>query len=350
MKIGITGLPSAGKTTIFNALTGSEADVSMYQGGKKEPNLSVVKVPDPRLERLSGMYRPKKTTPAQVTYIDAGGTVSSSGEQDSSSLDELLKLLRPADALITVIRNFEWAGQPPSPQDDWDNFESELILTDLITVERRVERLDKEINKGKKGDPRELEELKRAADLLNAGRALRSDRDIAESPLLRGYAFLSAKPCIAVLNSGDDMAQGVKIDVPDGVKVIEIKGNLEMEISMLDDDEADLFREDMGLPPEPAIYRLIQESYQLLGLLSFFTVGPDEVKAWTIRKDTPAPRAAGVIHSDIEKGFIRAEVISYDDLMEAGSYAEAQKAGKTRLEGRDYIVQDGDIINFRFNV
>lgn len=350
MEIGITGLPSSGKTTIFNALTGSEAEVTQYQGGKKEHNLAAVKVPDIRLDRLTEMYKPGKTTPAQVKYVDVAGTLSPSGEQDSSSMEEMLRMLRPADAIITVIRNFEWAGQPPAPQDDWDNLESELILTDLITVERRIERLDKEINKGKKGDPRELEQLKKAAEILNAGRALRSEKETAESPLLRGYAFLSAKPCIAVLNCGDDMEPGTEIAVPDGVKVIEIKGNLEMELSMLDEDEADLFRKDMELPEEPATCRLIQESYQLLGLLSFFTVGPDEVKAWTIRRGTLAPKAAGVIHSDIEKGFIRAEVVAYDDLMAAGSYTDAQKAGKTRLEGRDYTVKDGDIINFRFNV
>lgn len=350
MEIGITGLPSSGKTTIFNALTGSEVDVSNYQGGKKGANIAEVEVPDPRLDTLAKMYDPKKTTYARIKYTDAGGSVSSKQEKDSASIDETLRLLRPADALITVVRDFEWAGQPADPQSDWDNFESELILTDLITVERRVERLEKEITKGKKGDPQELEQLKRAGELLNAGTALRSEREIANSPLLRGYSFLSAKPCIAVLNLGDEVEEASKLVVPAGVAVIGIKGGIEMELASLDEEEARLFREDMGLDEEPAIYRLIRESYQLLGLLSFFTVGPDEVRAWTIRKDTTAPKAAGVIHSDIEKGFIRAELVAYDDLAAAGSYADAQKSGKTRLEGRDYIVQDGDVINFRFNV
>ncbi len=348
MEIGIVGLPASGKTTIFNALTGSEAEVSAFKGGKKDPNLAVVQVPDPRLQALSEMYKPKKTTPAQVRYVDIGGTVSA--RDGESSMDELLRLLRPVDALINVVRNFEFAGEAPSPQDDFDALESELVFSDLITVEKRVEKLEKEITKAKKGNPQELELLKKAQEILDSGKALRAFPEIATDPLLRGYAFLSAKPCIAVLNSEDDAAPGgCTLELPDGVTMLEIRGKIEMELAQLSDEEAEMFREDMGLD-EPATNMLIRKSYEFLGLISFFTVGPDEVKAWTLRRNTPAPKAAGVIHSDIEKGFIRAEVVSYQHLMEAGSHAAAQKAGNVRLEGKDYIVQDGDVINFRFNV
>ncbi len=352
MEIGIVGLPGSGKTTIFNALTGSEAETSAFQGGKKDPNLALVKVPDERLDRLAAMYKPKKVTPAQVKYIDLGGSISSSGsgKAKQEAMDEILRLLRPCDALVHVVRGFEFAGQGPTPQEDFEQFESELILTDLMSVEKRLERLEKEVKKGKKGDPRELELLKAAHEILDGGQALRTSEEIASAPQLRGYTFLSAKPVIVVLNIGEDDEEGnFRLELPEGISFLEIKGSIEMELAQLPEDEAEEFRRDMGLE-EPAIYRLIKESYRLLGLISFFTVGEDEVRAWTIRRGTLAPKAAGAIHSDMEKGFIRAEVVHYDDLMAAGSYHGAQKAGKVRLEGKDYPVKDGDIINFRFNV
>ena len=352
MEIGIVGLPGSGKTTIFNALTGSEAETSAFQGGKKDPNLALVKVPDERLERLAAMYKPKKVTPAQVKYIDLGGSIAATGQAGAKqdAMDEILRLLRPCDALVHVVRGFEFAGQPPSPQEDFEQFESELILTDLMSVEKRLERLEKEVKKGKKGDPRELELLKKAHEILDSGQALRTSEEIAGAPQLRGYTFLSAKPVIVVLNIGEEDEEGrFSLELPEGVSFMEIKGSIEAELAQLPEDEAEAFRADMGLD-EPAIYRLIKESYRLLGLISFFTVGEDEVRAWTIRQGTLAPRAAGAIHSDMEKGFIRAEVVHYDDLMAAGSYHAAQKAGKVRLEGKEYVVKDGDIINFRFNV
>jgi GTP-binding protein YchF len=349
MKIGIIGLPGSGKTTIFNALTGSVAEVSAYQKGKKDPNLAVVKVPDGRLDRLSSMYNPKKTTYAQVQYVDIGGTVSA-GEGTESSMHELLRFLHPVDALVHVVRNFDRSGEPPRPQGDLEALESELILTDLIVLEKRVERLEKEIAKAGKGDLDELEFLKKAGEILERGDALRGYPEIAQSPMLRGYAFLSAKPCIVVLNSGDDVELGTTgLQLPSAVVFVEVKGKLEMELAQLSPEEAEPFRKDLGLE-EPATFRLIKESYQLLGLISLFTVVKDEVRAWAIRQGTPAQKAAGAIHSDMEKGFIRAEVVSYDDLMACGSHFAAQKAGKVRLEGKDYLVQDGDIVDIRFNV
>jgi len=349
MKLGIVGLPGSGKTTVFNALTGSTAEVSAYQGGKKDPNLAVVRVPDRRLDRLSSMYDPKKTTPAQVHYVDIGGTVSVKKSVDSS-MDEFIKFIHPVDALVHVIRNFEWAGESPRPTEDLDALESEFVLADLIAVEKRMERLKKEIARARKGDPKELELLEEAYKILEEGEALRAYPEIAHSPLLRGYAFLSAKPCILVLNSGDEVGLGTTdLRLPKGIVFIEIKGRLEMELAQLSPEEAGLFREDLGLE-EPATFRLIRESYRLLGLISFFTIGKDEVRAWTIRLNTSAQQAAGAVHSDIERGFIKAEVVSYEDLMACGNYSGAQKAGKVRLEGKEYLVRDGDIINFRFNV
>ncbi len=349
MKLGIVGISGSGKTTIFNALTGSVAEVSAYQKGKRESNLAVVKVPDSRLDRLSSIYNPQKTIHAQVQYVDIGETVSPA-EGRESSIDELLKLLHPVDALVHVVRNFDRSGEPPRPQRDLEAMESELILTDLIILEKKVERLEKEITKAKKGNPEELELLEKAKGILEGGDALRRYSEIAQSPMIKGYAFLSAKPCIVVLNTEDDVGLGVTdLRTPNDTVFVELKGRLEMELAQLSPEEAELFREDMGLE-EPATFRLIKESHQLLGLISFFTVGKDEVRAWPIRKDTPAQQAAGAIHSDLEKGFIRAEVVSYDDLMAYGSHSAAQKAGRVRLEGKNYLVQDGDILNIRFNV
>lgn len=349
MKIGIVGISGSGKTTIFNALTGSVAEVSAYQKGKKDPNMAVVRVPDSRLDRLSSMYNPQKTTYAQVQYVDIGGTVSAR-EGKESSMDELLKLLHPVDALVHVIRNFDRSGEPPRPQEDLDTLESELILNDLIILEKKVDRLEKEITKARKGNPGELELLKKAREIMERGEALRGYPEIAQSPILRGYAFLSAKPCIVVLNTGDEIELvTTDLQIPNSVVLIELKGRLEMELAQLLPEDAELFRKDMGLE-EPATFRLIKESYQLLGLISLFTVGKDEVRAWPIRQGIPAQQAAGAIHSDMEKGFIRAEVVSYDDLIACGNHSAAQKAGKVRLEGKNYLVQDGDIVDIRFNV
>ncbi len=348
MKLGIVGLPGSGKTTIFNALTGSTAELSAYQGGKRDANLAVVRVPDRRLDRLSSMYSPKKTTPAQIQYVDVGGSVSA--KKTDASMDEFMRFIRPVDALVHVVRNFERAGEPPRPAEDLDALESEFILADLITVENRLERLNRETARGKRCDPKELEVLEECHKVLEKGEALRAYPDLARSPMLRGYALLSAKPCILVLNSGDEVELGAtKLSAPRGVISLEIKGRLEMELTQLSPEEAVLFREDLGLD-EPATFRLIRESYRLLDLISFFTVGKDEVRAWTIRLDTRAQQAAGAVHSDMERGFIRAEVVSYKDLMACGNYSAAQRAGKVRLEGREYLVMDGDIINFRFNV
>ncbi len=347
LKIGIVGLPLSGKSTVFSALTGN-LGVSSQGKGRHEPNLAVVEVPDPRVEELSGIYNPKKTTPAQVHYLDlAEGAAAHEGSKEKE-MEYLIHHLNSVNALVHVVRNFNRAGEPPQPQQDFEAFEEELILADLMMVEKRIDRLSREITKGKKGDPAELDLLKQAKEVLDSNRALREE-ELVHAPQLKGYAFLSAKPCIVVLNS-DETGSGVhSMELPPGVPLVEVHAKLEEEILELPPEEARGFREEMGIT-EPAIHRIIRESYALLDLISFFTVGEDEVRAWTIRRGTTAQKAAGVIHSDIEKGFIRAEVLSYRDHMEYGTFKAAQKAGKVRLEGKEYPVQDGDIMSFRFNL
>ena len=346
LKIGIVGLPLSGKSTVFSAITGS-LGVSSSQKGRHEPNMAMVQVPDPRVAELSKIYNPKKTTYAQVQYIDLAEGMSAQGGSKEKELEYLIHHLNEVKALAHVVRNFSYGGEPPDPERDFEAFEEELILADLMMVEKRIDRLSREITKGKKGDPKELELLKKVKDILDSQRPLRGWELLTE-PQLRGYSFLSGKPCLVVLNSGEDsLSQEIKL--PNNVPVVKVQAKLEAEILELPPQEAESFREELGIE-EPATYRLIRESYALLDLISFFTVGEDEVRAWTIKRGTTADKAAGVIHSDIERGFIRAEVLSYQDHMEYGTFKNAQKAGKVRLEGRDYVVQDGDIISFRFNV
>jgi len=353
MKIGIIGLPGSGKTTIFNCLTGSTVSLStgVHAGPHgQDPNIRLVAVPDSRLQVLSSMYEPRRTINAQVQYVDVAGTIKAREGTEGAGMDELLRHLRPVDALLHVVRCFQWGGVPPDPSGDFNSLMEELVLADLVTVEKRLDRLTAENKKGRKYDPEEFSLLEKARGLLESGTPLRCDETIRGAPKLRGYSFLSAKPMIICLNFGDeDDKEGTGFTPPRDVPVVSIKGNLEMEILELSPEEQDAFRKEMGID-EPAMFRLIRESYRLLGLISFFTVGKDEVRAWTIKDGTTAVKAAGVIHSDMERGFIRAEVVKWDDLVSLGSYSACQKAGKVRLEGKDYLVRDGDVIHFRFNV
>ncbi len=349
MKLGIIGLPGSGKTTIFNALTGGHAAVSTG-GRSRETNVAVVKVPDERVGRLSAIYEPQKTIYAQVEYSDVGG-IEGSAEKNKPLDDKMLNLLRPMDALVLVARNFVSAGIEPTPRGDIRQVESDLIIADLVVVEKRLTRIEEDVKRGKKGNEEERDLLKQCLRSLEDEIPIRAVQEVVSSNTLKGFAFLSAKPMVWVINNQETGGTPLgPIEVPANTAAVEICGKLEMELAQLSADEARMFRSDLAIASEPALERLIRDSYALLGLISFFTVGKDEVRAWTVRKETPAQSAAGVIHSDIEKGFIRAEVISYDDLLEFGSFAQAQKKGKVRLEGRDYAVQDGDIMNFRFNV
>ncbi len=342
MKLGIIGLPRSGKSTIFDALTQSTASA----GSRAEDRIGTIRVPDSRIDLLSDMYQPKKTIYAQVEYF-LPGIKGGTDNRDQSTWTPV----RDADALIHVVRNFSGYGfEDPAPAEDFSGLDQDLILTDQVSVEKRLERLVLEKKRGRSIHPEEPGLLEKCLEALESEQPLRSRPEIAVSPLLRGFAFLSAKPKLVLFNNTDEDDQPPALaPVFDGEETMVIRAKLEQELGQMSPDEAAEFLVEFNVKAS-AMDRVIKRSYALQGLISFFTVGEDEVRAWTIRAGTPAVDAADVIHSDIKKGFIRAEVVSYTDLMAAGSHPEARKKGAVRLEGKTYIVQDGDIINFRFNV
>ncbi len=353
MKLGIIGLPQSGKTTIYNALTRSNQPVVM--SGKVELHTAVVEVPDPRIERLVEMFHPRKTTPARVTYVDISGLEGSGLGQISGQLRNELGLM---DGFILVARAFEddsvahIAGKI-DPAADIARMESELLLNDLIAVESKLERLAAE--RGKGGRPKgeveaELELFEKLQATLAEDKPLRTlELDAKEEKALSGFQFLSRKPMLVVLNLGEGQPVPDVSAVTEYSRAVPLQGSLEMEIAQLPDDEAAEFLQEYGIT-EPSLHRMIRESYDLLGLQSFFTVGEDEVRAWTVRRGAPAAEAAGVIHSDLQKGFIRAEVVTFEDLSTLGSLAKAREAGKLRVEGKEYTVKDGEIMHVLFNV
>lgn len=342
MKLGIIGLPGAGKTTVFEALTGNLSD----SGRRDEPRIGTIRVPDSRVNILSDMYQPKKTIFAQVEYFLPGQAPS---QKENTKGEAVWNQVRDCDALIHVIRNFGGYGlEAPTPQADHAALEQEMIITDLVSVEKRIERVGLDKQRGKKINPEELSLLRECLTILEDEKPLRVNPLVSSSPLLRGFTFLSSKPILVLFNNADD-DDDTPVTVLPPESHMPIKGKLEQEICEMTAEEAAEFLAEFNITAS-AKDRVIRRSYELMGRISFFTVGDDEVRAWTIRKDTEALDAAEAIHSDIKKGFIRAEVVSYDDLMAAGSYAEARKRGTVRLEGKTYRVQDGDIINFRFNV
>lgn len=360
MKIAIIGLANSGKTTVFNALTRATAATAAYSSGQLEPNLATVKVPDERLAVLTGIFKPKKTTHADVQYIDVAG-LSGSGRQGGGLPPALLNYLGTADALLHVVRAFEDSGVPHPDGSldlarDVQAVDLELAFADLAIIERRLSRLSAEIPKmaAKEKELRIAEHdlLVRLQATLEAETPIRalalSDE---EQRMIRGYQFLTAKPLLLVPNLGEaQLATPPELNYahPQSA-VVPLCGKIEAELAQLEDEDAQSFMEDLGIT-SPARDLVIQRSYDLMGLISFLTVGPDEVRAWTIRRETPAVEAAGAIHSDIQRGFIRAEVVAYTDLVKAGAMAEAKKQGTVRMEGKTYIVQDGDICHFLFNV
>lgn len=312
------------------------------------PVLGVVPLPDPRVDWLSSLYQPKKTTHAQVTYMDLQGLPGMiESKQEYMSL--LLNHMRPMDAFLMVVRNFPEASLGAArPQKDFRELADEFLIADLGTIEKRMEKLTTEKNRGKKIPEAEWTLLQDCAASLNEEKPLRLRPELVSAPELRGFTLLSAKPLLIIVNNADDddtLPQGLF----ESVEAMVVRGQLEMEMSQLADADAAAFREDFGIT-ESALNRVIQHSFALLHLASFLTVGDDEVKAWTIHENLPAQEAAGAVHSDIQRGFIRAEVVAFDDLKRAGDYAAARKLGVVRLEGKTYPVKDGDIINFRFNV
>ena len=359
------GLPGAGKTTVFNALARARASVGGYSTWTAEPNLAAVKVPDARLDALVPLFHPKKQTPAEVQYVDVAGIVrgATTGKESATAV---LAHLRNTDVLLQVVRAFGSAathGTDPTPLEDVDAVAIELAIADLDVVEKRLERLQKEAQLGK-GTPAEqqlrqseLEVFTRLLQTLIAERPLRQlDLTPAEDKLLRGYGFLTAKPLLVLLNvpepgpTADDLVQRVKlvVDSP-ATEVTSLAGKLEMELTELGEDDADEFMQALGIS-ESGLARVIHLSYRVANLISFFTVGPEECRAWTIRAGSSAVDAAAAIHTDMARGFIRAEVIRWNDLVEAGSLQEARKRGQLRSEGKTYTVQDGDVITILFNV
>lgn len=365
MKLAVIGLPNSGKTTIFNALTGQMAETTAYPNPVAgEPRVGTVKVPDGRIDHLSEIFKPKKTTHADVTCLDITGFAR--GISASKQKAALFNQLWEADAIIHAVRAFEDASvshpdDSIDPARDAAALELELIFHDLELAETRLERITTSMKKGV-GQEFEAEKavLEKCRSQLEEEKPLRNlGLSETERTAIGSLQLASLKPELVVLNIGEgEIGSKSSFSQVDSLRnfyagrdalVFSLSGEIEMEISQLAPEEASAFLEDLGIK-EPAMNRVIREAYDLLGLISFITAGEDEVRAWTIRRDTRALKAAGKIHSDIERGFIKAEVISYDDFLKAGSMAKAKEQALLRLEGKDYIVQDGDIINFRFNV
>lgn len=359
MEVGIIGLPVSGKTTLFSTLSGQSAEPA-FGGGKVEVHRGVVKVPDERLNNLTEIFNPRKKVPATIEYIEVGGMESEASA--SKGFDpQFLHVLKNTAAICVVIRAFEneFYPHPAGSIDierDIQTIETEFLLSDLSIVENRIERLEKQIKKSKEEENlRELALLKKCHQHLETEKALR-ELEFSEDETLkiRGFQFLSAKPLILVINIGEsDIAREAEIasQIPGkpNVKVISLCAKVEQEISRLAEEDRTLFLEELGIT-EPALNKLIRTSFDLLGLISFFTVGEDECRAWTIKRNLTAPKAAGAIHSDFERGFIRAEVVHYDDFIKMKSLAKCREHGVLRLEGKNYIVKDGDIVNIRFNI
>jgi GTP-binding protein YchF len=347
MKLGIVGLPQSGRSTIFSALTGARSDKE-GTSARTDTRIATIVVHDARIDFLSNMYKPKKTTHAKIEYFLPSEIPSSSASKSESGIWNQVRI---CDALLHVVKNFKgFDNAPHTPEQDFWKMEEEMILSDLLVVEKRIERLELDRKRGKKPEGEEYSLIKSCEEILNQGRPLRMAPELATNPVLKGFTSLSAKPVLVIVNNGDE-DEGLPQweEAPDGVERVSVRGRLEEDITTMSPDEAEEFLEAYNIE-ESALDRVIKSSYRLLNRISFFTVGSDEVKAWPISAGTPAVKAAGAVHSDIEKGFIRAETLSYEDLKTHGSYQAAKKAGRVRLEGKEYIVNDGDIINFRFNI
>lgn len=365
MKLGIVGLPNVGKSTLFNSLTKAGAESANYPFCTIDPNVGVVAVPDPRLKLLADLYDSAKITPAVIEFVDIAGLVKGASKGEGLG-NQFLSNIREVDAIVHVVRCFEdpnviHVDGSVDPMRDIETINLELIFSDLEILERRIAKTTK-VSRNDKAAAKELELQKRIKEHLEEGRMAKSftTDDEDEIAWMADYNLLTAKPVIFAANvAEDDLADDAAANAGvqavrgyaarEGCEVFVVCAQIEQEIAELEDDEKRMFLEDLGLS-ESGLEKLIKASYRLLGLISYLTAGEPEVRAWTIKAGTKAPQAAGKIHSDFERGFIRAEIVSYDDLMACGTHAAAKEKGLVRLEGKDYVVQDGDIILFRFNV
>lgn len=348
MLMGIIGLPQCGKAALFSALCGTRGEGQRSAATRAEQKMATVTVLDERVPFLQSVFTPKKTTYAKIQYL----LPSQAPGVSVAGVDEgVWNQVRVADGFLHVVRNFiHPGGDPPASERDFWKLEEEMILNDLGVAERRVERIELDRRRGKKPEGDELALIESCRDLLAGGDPLRARPELAGHPALRGFTFLSAKPELIIVNNDDEDEETPQWDrPPPDLERMVVRGRLEMDIAAMPPEEAEEFKEAYRIR-ESALDRLIKASYRLLDRISFFTVLSDEVRAWTVSAGTRALGAAGAVHSDMQKGFIRAEVVSFEELKQHGGYHEAKKAGSVRLEGREYVVKDGDIIHFRFNV
>lgn len=365
MKLGIVGLPNVGKSTLFNSLTKAGAEVANYPFCTIDPNVGIVAVPDHRLDELAKLYHSARIVPAAIEFVDIAGLVKGASKGEGLG-NQFLSNIREVDAIVHVVRCFEdpniiHVDGSVDPMRDIETINLELIFADLEVLERRYSKLARAV-RNDKTQAKEADLVKRLIDHLENGEMARTFKptDEDEKILLESFNLLTYKPVIYAANVGEEdladdgesdplVAEVRKFAAQEGSEVFVICAQIEQEISELEDDEKSMFLEDLGLK-ESGLDKLIKASYKLLGLISFLTTGPDESRAWTIKKGTKAPQAAGKIHSDFERGFIKAEVVRYEDLISLQSYNLAREKGLVRMEGKEYVVQDGDVITFRFNV